>query len=183
MKNGKYIIVISVVVATFLIALFLFYSSSMTLSQSGETVESRKNLLVQNSGLKEKGKDWSIASETTMDGFIASGAYSSDNLTTIGIFLPTKNGKYEYYSRTPINTKGDILIDGVVVDKKTYYLIWLYGKPSAYAEVSFKFKQNGEIHETLRFSTENMEVICFEAPGSYDVMRVAYFDANGNEVK
>ena len=111
LRAGVIFIVIAAIMA-------VFYN--FTLSPQGTTTESREEIL--NTTIST-GTNWTIATETEIEGHIISAAYSTDNKVSLAIFKPAENGGYEFQTSTNRNAD-EIIISNVVFNQNTYYLVW-----------------------------------------------------------
>ena len=85
----KWLLIISATVICVAAAFLYFFS----LTPKGDTITSRESIL--NTAIS-KGNEWTIAKELELGGYIVSGAYSTDNKSTLAIFEPTGNGDYKF---------------------------------------------------------------------------------------
>ena len=166
----KKTILIGIIIIAVLIAAFLGYQ--YLASPKGDTVASREELLEE-----AKGGAWHIQTETELDGYIVSGAYS-DNEAAIAVFAPKGEGKYGLQTTT-VREPEESIISGSMIDDKWYDLIWFNGAQSEYAEIVYT--TDGEEQEPLRFDTRNMNIIFSEAPSNDYNINVIYYDSEGNK--
>ena len=153
----------------------VFYN--FTLSPQGTTTESRAEIL--NTTISA-GTNWTIATETVIEGHIISAAYSTDNKVSLAIFKPAENGGYEFQTST--NRYADeIIISNVVINQNTYDLVWFNGAQTEYAELIYTV--GNQPQETLRFNTNDMSIICVESPAKEYTLWAAYYDHDGNKYK
>ena len=75
----KWLLIISATVICVAAAFLYFFS----LTPKGDTITSRESIL--NTAIS-KGNEWTIAKELELGGYIVSGAYSTDNKSTLAIF-------------------------------------------------------------------------------------------------
>ncbi len=129
---------------------------------------------------QEKGQHWSIATESQVDGYIISGAYSDQGNAAIGLFRPGKGNTHQF-QRAITERKENVITDTVLINEKTYHLIWLPGIQTEYAEVTYTVV--GQKPETRRFDTTDMSVICTQFDASAYTMDVVYYDSEGNQYK
>ena len=120
----KWLLIISATVICVAAAFLYFFS----LTPKGDTITSRESIL--NTAIS-KGNEWTIAKELELGGYIVSGAYSTDNKSTLAIFEPTGNGDYKFSTSTNRNSD-EIIVGGVAINGEWYDLIWfmkllLYG--------------------------------------------------------
>lgn len=139
--------------------------------------ESREVLLNQ-SIAATKGQKWTIAAERSIDPYIISSAYSTDNRAAIAVFEPDGRNRYHLMSSVTGN-QDEIITDTIVMNGEAYNLIWFNGAQTEYAEVIYVI--NGEAQKPLRYDTGNMEVICEKAPAKEYEIRVTYYDSLGNQ--
>lgn len=170
MRKKPLLIVLAVTI--FIAALFA-YSSRKTVKC--DTIESREDML---NLAVSKGKDWTIAKELELDGYIISGAYSADRKAALAIFEPIGNGNYKFHTSSNQN-KDDIIISRALINGSRYDLIWFYGAKTAYAEITYTI--NGQKQDTLRYNTEDMDIIYCEKPEKDHFMHVVYYDSDGNQ--
>lgn len=139
----------------------------------GDTRESRERIL--NDAIS-KGNGWTIAKELELDGYIISGAYSTDHKSTLAVFEPTGNGGYRFRTSTNRNAE-EIIVDGVVINGAWYNLFWFSGAETEYAEITYTV--NGQ-EDTLRYDTGNMEIIAIQNQEKEYTIHVCYYDKDGN---
>ena len=75
MKKKLLIAIVPVIICIIGVSVYNF-----CLTSNGDTIESRENIL--NKAISS-GNDWTIAKEIELDGYIISGAYSTDNKSTL----------------------------------------------------------------------------------------------------
>lgn len=150
------------------VSLYFWYSIP-----KGDTQESRERIL--NDAIS-KGNGWNIAKELELDGYIISGAYSTDHKSTLAVFEPTGNGGYRFRTSTNRNAE-EIIIDGTTINGVWYNLFWFYGAETEYAEITYTV--NGQ-KDTLRYDTGNMEIIAIPNQAKEYTIHVVYYDKDGN---
>ncbi len=170
MKKKLLIAILAVIIC--IIGVFAY---NFCLTSNGDTVESREKIL--NKAIS-RGNDWTIAKEIELDGYIISGAYSTDNKSTLAIFKPAGNSSYEFLTSINRNSE-DIIIGGSVINGNWYDLIWFNGAKTEHAEITYTI--NGEIQDTLWRDTKNMDIIYFENPEKEYSIHAVYYDSNGNK--
>ena len=163
-------ILIGIITLAVLIAVFVGYQYFT--APKGDTLASREELL---QGAKTG--DWHIQTETELDGYIVSGAYS-DSEIAIAVFAPKGEGKYGLQTTT-VRLPEEIVIGGSMIGDKWYDLIWFNGAQSEYAEIVYT--TNGETQEPLRYDTRDMNIIFSEAPSKDYNINVVYYDSEGNK--
>ena len=104
----KWLLIISATVICVAAAFLYFFS----LTPKGDTITSRESIL--NTAIS-KGNEWTIAKELELGGYIVSGAYSTDNKSTLAIFEPTGNGDYKFSTSTNRNSD-EIIVGGVATE-------------------------------------------------------------------
>lgn len=104
----KWLLIISATVICVAAAFLYFFS----LTPKGDTITSRESIL--NTAIS-KGNEWTIAKELELGGYIVSGAYSTDNKSTLAIFEPTGNGDYKFSTSTNRNSD-EIIVGGVAIN-------------------------------------------------------------------
>ena len=167
----KWLLIISATVICVAAAFLYFFS----LTPKGDTITSRESIL--NTAIS-KGNEWTIAKELELGGYIVSGAYSTDNKSTLAIFEPTGNGDYKFSTST--NRKSDeIIVGGVAINGEWYDLIWFNGAKTEYAEITYTI--NGQVQDTLRYNTDDMDIISIKNPEKEYSIHVAYYDNDGNK--
>ena len=119
-----------------------------------------------------------VAKELELGGYIVSGAYSADNKSTLAIFEPTGNGDYKFSTSTNRNSD-EIIVGGVAINGEWYDLIWFNGAKTEYAEITYTI--NGQVQDTLRYSTDDMDIISIKNPEKEYSIHVAYYDNDGNK--
>ena len=127
---------------------------------------------------KRQGNEWTIAKELELGGYIVSGAYSADNKSTLSIFEPTGNGDYKFSTSTNRNSD-EIIVGGVAINGEWYDLIWFNGAKTEYAEITYTI--NGQVQDTLRYSTDDMDIISIKNPEKEYSIHVVYYDNDGNK--
>ncbi len=151
---------------------FIYFISA---KPKGDTIESRESIL--NTSI-DKGKDWTIVKEIEIDGHIISAAYSSDNKSTLAVFKPTRNDRYELSTSTNRNNE-EIIIGGAIINGAWYDLFWFNGAKTEYAEITYTV--NGQEKDKLKYNTENMDIICYKNPEKEYSVHVVYCDSEGNK--
>ena len=155
----KWLLIISATVICVAAAFLYFFS----LTPKRDTITSRESIL--NTAIS-KGNEWTIAKELELGGYIVSGAYSTDNKSTLAIFEPTGNGD-------------EIIVGGVAINGEWYDLIWFNGAKTEYAEITYTI--NGQVQDTLRYNTDDMDIISIKNPEKEYSIHVAYYDNDGNK--
>lgn len=169
-KKKKIYICGFLIVLCFISGIIYFIISS----PKGNSIESREELL--NTAIS-KGENWTITRETEIDGYIISGAYSSNGKSTIAVFKPGSNGTYIF--STSINRNNDdIIVGGANINGYWYDLVWFNGAQTEYAEIIYII--NGKKNETLRYDTTNMDIIYNKNPQKQYSMEIYYYDQKGN---
>lgn len=151
---------------------FMYYICSLPL---GKTIQSREKIL--NNSIS-KGEDWTIAKELKLGDCIISGAYSTDNKATLAIFMPTKIGNYRFITSTN-RDNDDIILSGAMINGEWYDFIWFQGAQTEYAEITYII--NGQVQNTLRYDTEDMDIISIKNPEKEYTIQVVYYDSAGNK--
>lgn len=169
MQKKTFLIAFAVIICVAAAGLCFFHASP-----KGETIESRERML--NAEIS-KGNGWRIAKELELDGYIISGAYSTDHHSALAVFEPTGKGSYQFCTSTNRNSR-EIILSGAEINGKWYDFVWFNGAPTAYAEITYTV--NGQVRDTLRYNTDEMEVICCENPGKDYSIQVVYYDRDGN---
>ena len=167
----KWLLIISATVICVAAAFLYFFS----LTPKGDTITSRESIL--NTAIS-KGNEWTIAKELELGGYIVSGAYSADNKSTLAIFEPTGNGDYKFSTSTNRNSD-EIIVGGVAINGEWYDLIWFNGAKTEYAEITYTI--NGQVQDTLRYSTDDMDIISIKNPEKEYSIHVVYYDNDGNK--
>ena len=170
MKKKLLLIVLAVIIFIAFTSIYFFCSTS-----KGDTIESRESML--NTAIS-KGKDWTISKEIELDGYIISAAYSTDHKATLAVFEPTGNGKYKFNTSTTRDNE-EIIIGGTAINGKWYDLIWFNGAKTEFAEITYTI--NGQMQDTLRYNTDNMDIIYYENPEKEYSIHVVYYDSDGNK--
>jgi len=168
-KKLSLIVLVTIICVT---AAFIYF---FTRIPKGNTPESRESIL--NAAIS-KGINWTIATEIELDGYIISGAYSTDDRSTLSIFEPVGNGNYRFMTSTNRNND-EIIISGAVINGKWYDLVWFHGAKTEYAEITYTI--SGQRQNPLRFSTENMDILYQEQPAKEYSMQVVYYDRDGKK--
>lgn len=141
----------------------------------GKTVQSREKIL--NNSIS-KGKGWTIAKELKLDDCIISGAYSTDNKAALAVFMPTKIGNYRFITSTN-RDHDDIILSGAMINGEWYDFIWFQGAQTEYAEITYSI--NGQVQNTMRYDTEDMEIISIKNPEKEYTIQAVYYDSAGNK--
>lgn len=170
MKKKPLLIVLAVVICVAAVFIYFFCAAP-----KGDTIESRENML--NKAIS-RGNDWTIAKETELDGYIISAAYSTNSKSTLAVFEPIGNGKYKFNTSTNRSDE-EIIIGGTVINGKWYDLIWFNGARTEYAEITYTI--NGQMQDTARYNTDDMDIICIENPEKEYSIHVVYYDSDGNK--
>ena len=155
--------------------MFAYLTDKFRLTPKGDTITSRESIL--NTAIS-KGNEWTIAKELELGGYIVSGAYSTDNKSTLAIFEPTGNGDYKFSTSTNRNSD-EIIVGGVAINGEWYDLIWFNGAKTEYAEITYTI--NGQVQDTLRYNTDDMDIISIKNPEKEYSIHVAYYDNDGNK--
>lgn len=154
------------------IAGFMYFRSSIP---KGDTVAGRERMM--NKAIL-KGDGWTIAKELELEGYIISGAYSTDGRSTIAVFEPTGNGNYKFVTSTNRNDD-EIIISRAAIKGKRYDLIWFNGAETEHAEITYTV--NGQVQDTLKYDTDDMDIIYNKSPGKEYSVHVVYYDDDGNK--
>lgn len=170
MKKKLSLIVLVIIVCV--TAAFAYVFSALP---KGNTRESRESIL--NTAIS-KGIDWTIATEIELDGYIISGAYSTDDRSALSIFEPVGNGNYRFMTSTNRNND-EIIVSGAVINGKWYDLVWFHGAKTEYAEITYTI--SGQQQDAVRFSTENMDILYQEQPAKEYSIQVVYYDSDGKK--
>lgn len=166
-KRLLYVLILLVCI----ISAFVYISNILP---KGDTIEGREALL---DNAISRGKDWSITKEIEIDDYIISCAYSANGKSTIAVFEPVSNGKYEFSTSTN-GDNTDIIIGGTIINGEWYDLIWFNGAQTEHAEIIYTV--NGVRKEALKYDTTNMDIICIKNPEKEYSMEVYYYDSEGN---
>lgn len=159
-------------VAVFVAVACIFAFSS---APGGETVESRQEML--NAAIS-KGGDWTILKELELEDCVVSAAYSADRKCALAVFEPQGNGTYKL--RTSTTRDADqIIVTSTMANGVWYDLVWFQGAKTKYAEITYTV--DGQVQDTLRFDTEDMEILSIENPQKEYSMHVVYYDGEGNK--
>jgi len=161
-----------------LIALVCMIGASMyisALSPDGNTVESREALLDR---AISGGKNWTIAKETEINGYIISCAYSTNGKATIAVFEPASKGSYRFSTSTN-RDYAEIIIGGTLINGEWYDLIWFNGAQTTFAEISHTV--NGVKQAPLKYDTTSMDIICIKNIEKDYSIGVCYYDSEGNK--
>ena len=142
----KWLLIISATVICVAAAFLYFFS----LTPKGDTITSRESIL--NTAIS-KGNEWTIAKELELGGYIVSGAYSTDNKSTLAIFEPTGNGDYKFSTSTNRNSD-EIIVGGVAINGEWYDLIWFNGAKTEYAEITYTINGYDSITEEVLVTDE-----------------------------
>lgn len=162
-----------VLTAVFCIAAVSLYFLNST--PKGDTITGRERIL--NNAIS-KGNEWTIAKELELEGYIISGAYSTDNKSTLAVFEPVGNGNYIFKNSTNRNIE-EIVISGAAINREWYDFIWFYGAKTEYAEITYTI--NGQVKDTLRYDTDNADIISIKNPEKEYSIHVIYYDKEGNK--
>ena len=100
------------------------------------------------------------------------------NKSTLAIFEPTGNGDYKFSTSTNRNSD-EIIVGGVAINGEWYDLIWFNGAKTEYAEITYTI--NGQVQDTLRYNTDDMDIISIKNPEKEYSIHVAYYDNDGNK--
>ena len=171
-KDFKKVIIVAVIGAMIVLLIPMFFHSSL----KGDTVESREALL---DNVISGGNDWKIVKEKEVGGYIISCAYSVDGKSTIAVFKPASNGKYEFSTSTNRDNK-DIIIGGALINGEWYDLVWFNGAQTEYAEIIYTV--NGVSKEAIKYDTTDMDLICINKPEKEYSMEVCYYDSEETDM-
>ena len=160
----KWLLIISATVICVAAAFLYFFS----LTPKRDTITSRESIL--NTAIS-KGNEWTIAKELELGGYIVSGAYSTDNKSTLAIFEPTGNGDYKFSTSTNRNSD-EIIVGGVAINGEWYDLIWFNGAKTEYAEITYTI--NGQVQDTLRYNTDDMDIISIKKAQSQNLWDLGF---------
>lgn len=141
----------------------------------GATAESREKLL--EAAISGAGS-WKIVTELELEGYIISGACSTNNKSTLAVFEPVKNDGYKFVTSTNRDSY-EIIIGGLTINGDWYDVAWFHGAQTEYAEITYTaHKQAPAI---LKYDTTNMDIIYHKAPAKDYTMTVSYYDKQGNK--
>ena len=168
MKKKKLLIILGIVIC--IGASFLYF---LNLIPKGDTITSRERML--NTAIS-KGNEWTIAKELEIEGYIISGAYSTDSKSTLAVFEPVGNGNYKFKNSTNRNVE-EIIVGGTVINGEWYDLIWFCGVKTERAEITYTI--NGQKKDTLLYDTGNMGIISIKNPDKEYSIHVAFHDSDG----
>ena len=169
MKKKRLGIAVAVLAGILLLWVSVFSSASQA-----DTAERREQILRE---AISTGSDWTIVKETELDGYLISGAYSTDNQSALAIFEPVGNGNYKLMTATNQNRE-EILIDRARIRDKWYDFIWFDGAETEYAEITYTIGESES--DTRRYDTRDMEILCCESPETEYTLQVVYYDRDGN---
>ncbi len=169
MKKKKLMIALAVVICV--ATAFLYFLNS---TPKGDTIESRERML--NTAIST-GNEWIIAKELELEGYIISGAYSTDNKSTLAIFEPAGDGNYKFITSTNRSDE-EVIVSGAVINGEWYDLIWFNGAKTEYAEITYTI--NGQVQDTLKHDTNDMDIIYYKNPEKEYSIHVVYYDNDGN---
>lgn len=167
-KAVPYILLITALVA----GIFLLRGYFMP---KGSTVAEREDLL--NKAISS-GTNWKIATETEMEDYLISAAYSTNGRITLAIFKPSPLGGHQFQTSTNRN-QGEIITSGVTIGDTYYDLIWFNGAQTQYAELQYTI--DGKKQDAIKYDTTNMDIICHQNSAKEYEMSVAYYDSDGNK--
>ncbi len=166
----KVLIALTIVLCIAAVCPYFFNSAP-----KGDTITSREHIL--NNAIS-KGNEWTIAKELELEGYIISGAYSTDHKSTLAVFEPAGDGNYIFKNSTNRNAE-EIIISGAVINRAWYDLIWFNGAKTEYAEITYTI--NGQVKDTLKYDTDNMDIISIKNPEKEYSIHVIYYDKDGNK--
>lgn len=172
--HKKVIYVLTVCIAGAIIICFIPYLLHLS-APNGTTIESREKIL--NTSIST-GTHWTISTEEKIGDYIISAAYSTNNKITLAIFEPTKNGSYKFSTSTNRYAE-EIIISNIIIDKKSYDLVWFNGAQTEYAELTYIIDNQKQV--PLQFDTKDMKIICNPSPAKEYTISVSYYDKNGNK--
>ncbi len=170
MKNKKLIAILAIV-ALLIGGLWLYHDYN---AHIGVTEESREQLL---HGSIVPETNWSIATETEIEGYLVSAIYASNNKSGLAIFEPIKNGGYKFQYGIATDA-GQPIVEHNMINRNHYDLIWFNGAQTEYAEVIYTI--DGQQQEAIRFDTADMGIIYNHSPAKEYSIQVIYYDADGN---
>lgn len=174
MKKKK-IVIFAVAFVLVALAIYIVFAYQHNKAYDGATVKSREILLDQAIG---ESKSWTIATEREIEGYIVSGAYSTNNQAAVAVFEPIREDGYKLMTTTS-RSSDEIIDDAVLINGVSYQLIWFHGAQTEYAEIVYTI--DGQAQETRKHRTADMEIICEKAPAKEYTMEIAYYDSEGNK--
>ena len=88
-----------------------------------------------------------------------------------------------FFSLTPkrdtITSRDEFIGGGVVLQGVWFDFIWFNGAKKEYAEITYTI--NGQVQDTLRYNTDDMDIISIKNPEKEYSIHVAYYDNDGNK--
>ncbi len=127
--------------------------------------------------IAKEGEKWQIAKELELDGYIVSGAYSTEQRAAITVFEQDANGDYQFLTAKDGNVD-QVLMDQIIIREKVYDVIWFAGAQTEYANVTYTLEN--QVQHTIQYDTANMDLWYHEAPDQAYTIQVSYYDAQGN---
>ncbi len=176
MKNKNLIISLMIlgIIALLVFGALLYQNHK---KYDGSTLESRE-LLLDKTFNKSGERQWSIATETKINDYIVSGAYSTDNKSSLAVFKPVGNNKYKLITSTKRNND-EIILSSIMINNHFYDLIWFNGAQTEYAEIMYTI--NGKSQEPVRYNTSEMNIIYTENHEKDYTIHAAFYDKSGNK--
>ncbi len=144
---------------------------------TGGTAESRQAIL--NTALAD-GQGWTIASETELDGFVISAAYSANGKTALAVFKPAAGGRFTL-STSATRAGGGALISGAMIHNTWYDLIWLSDAQAEHAEVYYTV--NGQAQDPLLYDVKDGKILCIENQEKDYSISVSYTAGSGKAAR
>lgn len=92
--------------------------------------------------------------------------------------MPTKIGNYRFITSTN-RDHDDIILSGAMINGEWYDFIWFQGAQTEYAEITYSI--NGQVQNTMRYDTEDMEIISIKNPEKEYTIQAVYYDSAGNK--
>lgn len=166
MKKKKRFMLAVILIIIFMIGIIYF------ITPNGKTLESREEILRNSTSGKYV---WEIDKEIKLYDYIISSVYGSkEGLAT---FKSIGNGRYKLES-VGYSSKGEVIRTQIIYKGDVYHIVWCNQPDLDYAEVVYTI-DNEELEPRI-FDVKENSLISFKSPSDDFMMRIVYYDKNGN---
>lgn len=159
-------------IGVILAVLLMFGLIYLFLVPNGKTLEGREKILRSSTSGKYV---WEIDKEIKLYDYIISSVYGSkEGLAT---FKSICNGRYKLV-HVGYKSKGEVIRTEIIHNGEVYYIVWCNQPDLDYAEVVYTI-DNEELEPRI-FDLKESSLISFKSPSDDFLMRIVYYDKNGN---